>query len=180
MKQSRVGAWPRGARLVWLASIVLSAAAAVATVVNAASADVYTVVFLVLAPIYATVGVVILARASGNHVGWVLLSIGLLLSIQNVSGAGGTYAATAAGRWVPGGAWLNWVSNWVWVPAVVGALALLPMLFPNGRLPSRRWTPLAWLVCGTTAVSLGGLRVAIARGVVWIPAGSAQWVGAGR
>jgi signal transduction histidine kinase len=156
MKKSRVEGWPRGARLVWLASIVLSAAAAVGTIVNAASADVYTVVFLVLAPIYATLGAVILARASGNHVGWVLLSIGLLLSIQNVSGAAGTYAATAAGRWVPGAAWLNWVSNWVWVPAVVGALALLPMLFPNGRLPSRRWTRLAWMVCGTTAVSLGG------------------------
>jgi signal transduction histidine kinase len=163
MKESRVGAWPWGARLVWLASIVLSMAAALSSVVSAAGVDVYTVVFLVLAPIYATVGAIILSRASGNHVGWVLLLIGLLLSIEDFSGAGGTYAATAAGRWVPGEAWMNWMSNWVWVPAVVGALALLPMLFPNGRLPSRRWAPLAWIVWGATAVSLGGY--------VFIPSG---------
>jgi hypothetical protein len=37
------------------------------------------------------------------------------------------------------------LSSWLWVPAVglVGTYVLL--LFPDGRLPSRRWRPLAWL-----------------------------------
>jgi signal transduction histidine kinase len=170
MKQSTIGAWPRAAWLLWLAAVVLSvAASAIAVLVvlsvgaGAAGLDVYTVVFLVLAPIYATVGVIILSRASGNHVGWVLLLIGALLSIQDFSGASGSYAATPAGGWVPSGVWMNWISTWAWVPVVVGALALLPLLFPNGRLPSRGWTPLVWVVCGATAASLGGY--------VFIPSG---------
>jgi hypothetical protein len=37
------------------------------------------------------------------------------------------------------------ISDWIWVPAVglLGTYVLL--LFPDGRLPSRRWRPLAWL-----------------------------------
>jgi len=35
--------------------------------------------------------------------------------------------------------------SWLWVPTV-GLLGIfLILLFPNGRLPSRRWRPLAWL-----------------------------------
>src|SRR3712207_4403075 len=37
------------------------------------------------------------------------------------------------------------ISDWIWVPAVglLGTYVLL--LFPDGRLPSKRWRPLAWL-----------------------------------
>ncbi len=37
------------------------------------------------------------------------------------------------------------LNNFLWVPAVglLGTYAI--MLFPDGRLPSRRWCPLAWL-----------------------------------
>jgi hypothetical protein len=37
------------------------------------------------------------------------------------------------------------ISDWIWVPAIglLGTYVLL--LFPDGRLPSRRWRPLAWL-----------------------------------
>jgi hypothetical protein len=37
------------------------------------------------------------------------------------------------------------ISDWMWVPAMglLGTYVLL--LFPDGRLPSRRWRPLAWL-----------------------------------
>ncbi|MBJ7594905.1 MAG: hypothetical protein JF886_08595 [Candidatus Dormibacteraeota bacterium] len=152
----------RAPELWWVASILLTLAAAVVVALtlaaggSAAVVDVYTVVFLILAPVYASVGMVILVRASGNRVGWVLLAIGLLLSVQNIAGDAAGYAQTSVGRWVPGADWLNWVSNWAWVPGVVGALALLPVLFPNGKLPSRRWRPLVWVVCGATAVGLGG------------------------
>jgi hypothetical protein len=37
------------------------------------------------------------------------------------------------------------LGQWLWVPTV-GLLAIyLALLFPDGRLPSRRWRPLAWL-----------------------------------
>jgi hypothetical protein len=37
------------------------------------------------------------------------------------------------------------INNWLWVPAVGLLGTYLPLLFPDGRLPSRRWRPLAWL-----------------------------------
>ncbi len=35
--------------------------------------------------------------------------------------------------------WLLWLSNWVWFPSLVLLAAFLPLLFPDGRLPSPRW-----------------------------------------
>jgi hypothetical protein len=37
------------------------------------------------------------------------------------------------------------LGNWLWVPAVGLFATYLILLFPDGRLPSRRWRPLAWL-----------------------------------
>jgi hypothetical protein len=46
------------------------------------------------------------------------------------------------------------LAGWLWLPNV-GLLAIyLVLLFPDGRLPSRRWRPLAWL-SGAVIVLLG-------------------------
>ncbi len=37
------------------------------------------------------------------------------------------------------------ISDWIWVPAVGLLGTYVLVLFPDGRLPSRRWRPLAWL-----------------------------------
>jgi hypothetical protein len=38
-----------------------------------------------------------------------------------------------------------WTANWYWFLMLALALIYLPMLFPDGRLPSRRWLPIAVL-----------------------------------
>jgi hypothetical protein len=46
---------------------------------------------------------------------------------------------------VPFPATIAGLSQWLWVPTM-GLLAIyLVLLFPDGRLPSRRWRPLGWL-----------------------------------
>src|SRR5258708_17007425 len=68
--------------------------------------DVYTVVFLALAPLYASVGALIISRAAGNRVGWVILLVGLILAVEDLSGDLTSLAQTARGHWVPSpGAW---------------------------------------------------------------------------
>jgi len=37
------------------------------------------------------------------------------------------------------------INNWLWVPAVGLPATYLFLLFPDGRLPSRGWRPVAWL-----------------------------------
>src|SRR5690606_32121055 len=34
-----------------------------------------------------------------------------------------------------------WAMNWLWVPIAVLLVAVLPLVFPDGTWPSRRWWP---------------------------------------
>ena len=51
------------------------------------------------------------------------------------------------------------VNNFLWVPAVglLGTYAI--MLFPDGRLPSKRWRPLAWLSGAVIVVLSAGVAL---------------------
>ena len=44
------------------------------------------------------------------------------------------------------------MNNWLWVPSVGLLATYVFLLFPDGRLPSRRWRPLAW-ISGVVIVS---------------------------
>ena len=51
---------------------------------------------------------------------------------------------------LPGPEWAAWAEAVVWHPAF-GLLAFLLLLFPHGRLPSRRWRPFVWLTVAVYA-----------------------------
>jgi hypothetical protein len=40
---------------------------------------------------------------------------------------------------------MSWLSYFTWVPGFSLAITFVPLLFPDGGLPSRRWRPVAWL-----------------------------------
>jgi hypothetical protein len=46
------------------------------------------------------------------------------------------------------------LDQWTWVPAIGLAGTFMLLLFPDGRLASRRWRPVAWLAAGAMAVSV--------------------------
>ena len=56
-----------------------------------------------------------------------------------------------------------WVVPWLWV-VHSGLFAFLGLLFPDGRLPSARWRPFAWLVAA--AVVVGSAAVAYSPGTI--------------
>jgi hypothetical protein len=90
------------------------------------------------------VGALIASTRPKNAVGWLCLAVGLLWSLSGVFDYYGYYGAATPGS-VPFPVAAAGISDWIWVPAVglLGTYVLL--LFPDGRLPSRRWRPLAWL-----------------------------------
>jgi hypothetical protein len=49
-----------------------------------------------------------------------------------------------------------WFSSWLWVLLVFVPASFLLLLFPDGRLPSPRWRPVAWGVALGTAGSVVG------------------------
>jgi hypothetical protein len=90
-------------------------------------------------------GALIVGRQPGNVIGWLFLATGLVLGIT--SGAGG-YAAFALsdGRDLPGGVAAAWLTSWLTRPALFGIPPLMFLLFPNGRLLSKRWSPVLWVL----------------------------------
>jgi hypothetical protein len=64
-----------------------------------------------------------------------------------VAGFAQDYAAYALLRrqeWLPGGLVMGWLGSWPWYIAFGLIITFLLLLFPDGRLPSRRWRPVAW------------------------------------
>ncbi len=94
---------------------------------------------------FAVVGFLIAARRPGNAIGWLFGAIVLSTALTFLAEQYGQYALITNPDSLPGGLIAAWVSSWSWVPAVVLPGTFLLLLFPDGRLPSPRWSPVAWL-----------------------------------
>jgi hypothetical protein len=89
---------------------------------------------------FALVGALVAAR-TGNRLGWLFLFAGMAGAVSLVTEA---YAARVPADQLPGAAWVGWV--FTIVLGMVGTLFfLVPLLFPDGRPPSRRWWPVVWV-----------------------------------
>jgi hypothetical protein len=91
------------------------------------------------------VGALIASRRRNNPIGWICLAVGIFWMLANLSSGYGLYGLVVRPGSVPFPAAIGSLGEWMWAPAV-GLLGIyLILLFPDGRLPSRRWRPLAWL-----------------------------------
>jgi hypothetical protein len=96
----------------------------------------------VLSLAFLTVGAYLAGRRPGNPVGWLLLGWGMVMAFGAFAGAYVDRGLVRDPGSVPGPDWVAWAEGVVWHPAF-GLLAFLLLLFPHGRLPSRRWRPFA-------------------------------------
>jgi hypothetical protein len=90
------------------------------------------------------VGALIASRRPHNPIGWICLAVGSLFLLLGVSEYYSVYGVAEPGS-VPFPIGVAWLGNWLWMPAVGLFATYLFLLFPDGRLPSRRWRYLAWL-----------------------------------
>jgi uncharacterized membrane protein YhdT len=93
---------------------------------------------------FSTVGALVASRRPENPVGWLLCLYGLVITISHFSAQYAIYALLAQPNSLPAGEALVWIVSWI-LPPIIGLQVFSILLFPNGRLPSRRWRPLAWL-----------------------------------
>jgi len=83
------------------------------------------------------VGALISSRRPMNPIGWICLAAGLFWMLIFLGDSIPSPAANPVS--------IDALTQWTWIPPV-GLLGIyLILLFPDGRLPSRRWRPLAWL-----------------------------------
>ena len=95
------------------------------------------------------VGALVVSRQPSNAIGWLFSASGgiaalslppsLLFELDPTRGSGGALQVVA------------WATSWTWILGVPVVLFVL-LLFPDGRLPSRGWRPVAWLAVAATVV----------------------------
>ena len=119
------------------------------------------VFFVALALVYVTVGALVASRRPENPIGWIFCVTGLIAnSFQGFALTYAAYALSVTYVSLPGGEYVAWVSQWVGVPVVALATVLLWLLFPGGRLPSRRWWIVVWIAVLGSVMSAAGEALA--------------------
>ena len=114
---------------------------------------------------FLTVGVLVASRRPENPIGWIFCAVALSNFLWAFGWQYAVYALVTEPGSLPGGrviAWLGtgWSATLGW-----GLMAtFVPLLFPTGRLPSRRWRPVAWLAAALLA--LGMLALAFTPGPI--------------
>lgn len=89
------------------------------------------------------VGTLLAAYRPENRIGWVMLLSGLLWHFSSFGDLFANNPDAFAG--LPA-LWISWLSIWPTNLALGLVLMVLPLLFPNGDLPSPRWKPALWLI----------------------------------
>jgi hypothetical protein len=141
-------------RLAWgLAALALTLALSSSVI---SGVDTGNLFIWAIALVFAGVGALIASRLPDNAIGWIFLAAGVAAGL-------GALAHSFADHWIDGNGGPDWLGKAAalygevsWIPFIVMPTTFLLLLFPDGRLLSRRWRPVAW--CG--AVGIAGSFVA--------------------
>jgi hypothetical protein len=139
----------------WALSVGLAALSLLLLVLNLSHPDAHVYDYwlenTLSAVLFSTVGAIVASRRAENPVGWLFCLLGLAFSIGHFSSQYAIYAQLAQPDLLPAGQALAWISSWI-LPPIIGLQVFSFLLFPTGRLPSRRWMWLAWLTVASAVV----------------------------
>jgi signal transduction histidine kinase len=148
----------RSARWPWVAlgGFLIAATAAMGFVVVRGASIVEQAPFVIAFAMFGVVGALILSRDPRNTIGGLFLYASCMTALAFLAMQVATWRADngdTTGHLV---AALIVLANAGWIVGLLPSLLFLFLVFPDGRLPSRRWRPFAWFV----AVSLLSLLIA--------------------
>ena len=139
----------------WLGWSTFGLAALIAaggvTLVGLRGGSAATIAGLVTAAGMTAIGALVASSRPGNPIGWIFCAAGVMLALPSFEQEYADWASEEPGS-LPAGAALGWVAQWIWVPALAAVLVFVFLLFPDGRLPSPRWRPVALLGAATAAL----------------------------
>ena len=107
----------------------------------------------VLLVTFPLVGALIASRRPANPIGWIFCAVGVSFGLSALATAWTDYAVVASPGALPGGAFMSWVSVWVWPPGILLLFTFLLLLFrtaicplaDGGRSPGSPGSP--WRSC---------------------------------
>lgn len=133
-------------------ALLLTALGVLLDVLNAAERA-YLAVDVALAVTCAPVGALIASHRRDNPIGWLVQAVGLDSAVTVFAQEYANYNLLTGPGSLPGGAFAYWIGTWIGLLGFFfGALVFL--LFPTGRLLSRRWRPVAWLAGAGISISV--------------------------
>ena len=153
-KKTGPGIAQRVALIAWITSLSLIVMASVLWFLE--GGNLYQSANIVLTGIafglYSTIGTLIIWQRPRNTIGWILCAIGLGTAITDLSGAYTAYESIKGNQPLPGTEVFNWLGT-IWSINWVLFLVFLPLLFPDGRLLTRRWRIVGWLAAILALIS---------------------------
>ena len=105
---------------------------------------------------FLALGLLVAYRRPRNPVGWIIVGAVMTGLASDFVDSYAVYALFTDPGSIPGGEVMAWASNWIFIPVIFAAPAMLFLLFPDGRLLSRRWKPVFWIVILTTGAAMVG------------------------
>jgi hypothetical protein len=109
-------------------------------------------VFNSIAASLGIVGALVVTRQPRNAVGWILWASSISVAVSASAASYSNFTVSSAGPVLPTTALIAWVSEIGLTPAITGIIVFIPLLFPDGRLLTRRWRWAA--VYGVVVVTL--------------------------
>ena len=104
---------------------------------------------------FGLVGALIASRDRGNVIGFLLLYASFMAAASFASAELTTWLVRRGADGL--GVQLLGLFNGIgWILGTIPAVFLLPLLFPDGHLPSRRWRPLLWAFVAAIVLTLFG------------------------
>ena len=153
---ARASAWLAWSSFALLALLIL----AVGSILRSPDASSFLLFALIAAP-FALVGALVASRRPRNPIGWLFLAFAVVAAFAASADRYASYALVEHRSSLPGGDWVAWLASGIWHPAF-GFFVFAFLLFPDGRLPSARWRPVAWIAAANYLV--GGVI-----GLLWGP-----------
>ena len=149
----RVASWMTWS--LWALSVGMTALSLLLLVLNLSHPDVHVYDYwlenTLSAVLFSTVGAIVASRRAENPVGWLFCLLGLAFNIGHFSSQYVINAQLAQPDLLPAGQALAWISSWI-LPPIIGLQVFSFLLFPTGRLPSKRWMWLVWLTVASAVV----------------------------
>src|SRR3954468_6948983 len=92
---------------------------------------------------YAVIGALIVNTHRSHVIGWMFCAAALSFGFSSFAGQYAIQALVVAPGTLPFGQAMAWFGLWTDMPGIAVVALFLPLLFPDGRLPSSRWKPVA-------------------------------------
>ena len=146
----------RHARWPWVALGVFISLAIVGMVLVAVNGESLAeqIPYVIAFSLFGVVGALLLSRMRRNPIGGLLLFGAAITGASFAASELATYLADRGVTDSPVVIAASLISSIGWLLGIFPVILFLPLLFPDGHLPSRRWLPFAWL-CAAVLVFLG-------------------------